>query len=118
MAFKKNTQAEGNQQAQKIDYNVDVIGARVVKDGLVFFDMIVNGVTIYGCIARDYVNEEGKEGTFINLPQYAATKDGNPVLDAKGKQKYYSHCFFPMSADLRKNIINKIYAALEKKGNG
>lgn len=80
----------------KVKYTVEVTRAKEVSDGRVAFDMKVNGVTIYGCW---YIEGEkdGKEYTIINLPQTKG-KDG----------KYYSIAWFPMSKEIKGNIIEQL----------
>lgn len=83
-----------------VTYEAEVTRAKEIKDGTVAFDMKVNGVTIYGCFYREYTSKEGKEGTMISLPSQKSEKDG----------KYYNHVFFPISKEMKDNII----AQLEK----
>lgn len=90
--MKKSTEKE----TKKIEYTVEVTRAKEVSEGRVAFDMKVNGVTIYGCW---YIEGEkaGKEYTIINLPQ------------TKGKDdKYYSIAWFPMSKEIKSNIIEQL----------
>lgn len=81
---------------ERVEYNCEVIRAREVKEGRVAFDMKVNGVTVYGCW---YVEGEkdGKPYTIINLPQYKADNG-----------KYYSWAWFPMSNEVKQNIIEQL----------
>lgn len=58
-------------------------------NGKIFFDMKVNGVTIYGCTLI-----EGKKGTFVGFPQQKG-KDG----------KYYKRAFVELSEEDTKFII-------------
>lgn len=107
MAFTKKTEVTEKSSGATV-YSVNVKRARVVKDGLCFFDMNVNGIDIYGCIARDYKNAKGEEGTLITLPQYKGTdKDGKDIIK-DGKPVYYSHCFFPISKELKAEILRQI----------
>ena len=71
---------------------IKVTRAHQFEDGLVTFDMTVNGVTIYG---NRIV--EGSKGTFVSFPS------------RKGKDdKYYAHAFVQLSADDVKDIISQI----------
>lgn len=83
-----------------VTYEVEVTRAKEIKEGTVAFDMKVNGVTIYGCFYREYTSKEGKEGTMITLPSQKSAKD----------DKYYNICFFPISKELKEEIV----AQLEK----
>lgn len=85
---------KNNQESKK--YEVQVTRAREVKGGSVAFDMEVNGISIYGCWYNEYKTKEGKEGTLLTFPSY------------KNGDKYYNHCWFPISADLKKDIIAQI----------
>lgn len=113
MAFKKKTEKAAG---ERINYDCKVIKAREISDECAAFDMKVNGVTIYGCFARFYTNAAGEEGTMITLPQYKALgKNNEPVLDENGKQKYYSHVFFPISKEQREDIIRQVDELLTPK---
>lgn len=87
---------------QKAEFIVEVIKAKEIKDGVVVFDMKANDITIYGCWYREYVNKEGKEGTMISFPSQKG-EDGN----------YYNHCWFPISKELKLDIINQIGKIVE-----
>ena len=80
---------------KKKDVNVEV-NAKVVRanqvDDLVFFDVDINGVTIYGCKVV-----EGKNGDFISFPSHKG-KDG----------KYYNHAYIKLSDDQAKDIISQV----------
>lgn len=80
---------------KKKDVNVEV-NAKVVRanqvDDLVFFDVEINGVTIYGCKVV-----EGKNGDFISFPSHKG-KDG----------KYYNHAYIKLSDEQSKDIISQV----------
>lgn len=80
---------------KKKEVNVEV-NAKVVRanqvDDLVFFDVEINGVTIYGCKVV-----EGKNGDFISFPSHKG-KDG----------KYYNHAYIKLSDDQAKDIISQV----------
>lgn len=80
---------------KKKDVNVEV-NAKVVRanqvDDLVFFDVEINGVTIYGCKVV-----EGKNGDFISFPSHKG-KDG----------KYYNHVYIKLSDEQSKEIISQV----------
>lgn len=80
---------------KKKDVNVEV-NAKVTRanqvDDLVFFDVEINGVTIYGCKVV-----EGKNGDFISFPSHKG-KDG----------KYYNHAYIKLSDDQAKDIIHQV----------
>lgn len=80
---------------KKKDVNVEV-NAKVVRanqvDDLVFFDVEINGVTIYGCKVV-----EGKNGDFISFPSHKG-KDG----------KYYNHAYIKLTDEQAKDIISQV----------
>lgn len=86
---------------EKAIYNVEVTRAHAFNDETVAFDMVVNGVTIYGCVYREYKNKNGKPGTIISFPSHKGN-DG----------KYYSHAFFPISTELKNHIEKQLEAMI------
>ena len=80
---------------KKKDVNVEV-NAKVVRanqvDDIVFFDVEINGVTIYGCKVV-----EGKNGDFISFPSHKG-KDG----------KYYNHAYIKLTDEQTKEIISQV----------
>lgn len=81
---KKQTETKANE--------IQVIRAHQFDDGHITFDMVVNGVTIYGCKIA-----EGKNGQFVSFPS------------RKGKDdKYYSHVYIALSEDDQKTIFEQI----------
>ena len=85
---------KSNQESKQFD--VKVTRAREVKEGSVAFDMEVNGITVYGCWYNEYKTKEDKEGTMISFPSY------------KNGDKYYNHVWFPISKELKDNIVAQI----------
>ena len=77
----------------KIDYNVSIKRAAAIDEKTIMFDMIVNGVTIYGAAVKK--NKDG--GMFVSLPSRKG-KDG----------KYYNIAYFPMNDEKQQEIINKV----------
>lgn len=80
-----------------VEYSVEVIKAKEVKDGIIIFDMEVNGIKIYSCWYNEYKTKDGKDGIMLSFPSYKGS-DGN----------YYNYVWFPISADLKANIIAQI----------
>lgn len=72
-----------------------VTRANQVND-TVFFDMEINGVTIYGCKVV-----EGSKGDFISFPSHKG-KDG----------KYYNHAWVKLSDNDTQAIIAQVEEAL------
>lgn len=78
---------------EEVNVNVDakVVRANQVKD-TVYFDVNINGVTIYGCRVV-----EGSKGDFISFPSHKGKDD-----------KYYNHAYIKLSDDDTKDIIHQI----------
>lgn len=74
-----------------VEVNVKVVRANQFED-LVYFDVEINGVTIYGCKVV-----EGKNGDFISFP-YHKGKDG----------KYYNHAYIKLTDEQAKEIISQV----------
>lgn len=74
-----------------VEVNAKVTRANQVKD-TVYFDVEINGVTIYGCKVI-----EGKNGDFISFPSHKGKDD-----------KYYNHVYIKLSEDDTKNIISQV----------
>ena len=75
-----------------------VIRANEFKENRIFFDLILNDVTIYGCMVVGY-----KDGEFISFPSQKS-KDGN----------YYNVVYAKLSGDDQKKIIDSVYELLDK----
>lgn len=86
----------------KVDYKVEILTAKAVKDGRAVFDMNVNGVKIYGCWFTEYTNKDGQAGTMVSFPSY---KGNNGT--------YYSHAWFPVSKELKDDIEKQIEKLLK-----
>ena len=82
--MKKKTEEAVNVEAK-------VTRANQVKD-TVFFDVVINGVTIYGCKVF-----EGKNGDFISFPSHKGKDD-----------KYYNHVYIKLTDDQTSDIIHQV----------
>lgn len=78
-------------EASNVAIDAKVIRANQVGDA-VYFDMEVNGVTIYGCKVI-----EGKNGDFISFPSHKG-KDG----------KYYNYAWVKLSDDDTAAIVKQV----------
>ena len=80
---------------KKDDVNVQ-INAKVTRanqvENTVYFDVVINGVTIYGCKVI-----EGKNGDFVSFPSHKG-KDG----------KYYNHAYVKLSDDDTAGIVKQV----------
>lgn len=83
-------------ETNPVTYVVEVLRAHDFKNGTVAFDMVVNGVTIYGC---RYIDKNGKQ--FVSFPQYK-DKDG----------KYWNYAMFKIDEKLQLEIENQLIAML------
>lgn len=97
---KKNDSEEMPFELENVNYDFNVSGCKVIKEGRVKFNITVNGVTIYGMNLIEYTNKEGHEGTMISFPQW------------KGDKGYNNYCFFPISKENKEKIIFQIDTAL------
>ena len=96
--MKKNNKKVESKEVETLEVtDWDVLSVRETKKGFVFFNLKLNGITIYGC----KVIESGK-GNFISFPSYKGT-DGN----------YYSHVY----ARLDDMTTNEIIAEIEQQLN-
>lgn len=93
----KTSKTTTNNEATKSTYSVKVTRVHVFDDKHIAFDAEVNGIQISGMNYIEYTTKEGKEGTMISFPQKQG-KDG----------KWYSHCWFPISKELKEDIIKQI----------
>ena len=83
-----------NVEAIKLD-SYNVTRASMIND-TVFFDVVLNGISIYGCKVV-----EGKNGDFISFPS------------RKGKDdKYYSIAWCRLSDDDQKLILDTVEKVL------
>lgn len=84
-------------RTESLVHSVEVTRAIAFDNGGVVFDVIINGVTIYGCRVV-----EGKNGDFVSFPS------------RQGKdKKYYNHVYIKLTDEDTKEIISKVEKALE-----
>ena len=69
-------------------------GVNDKKNKVIFADIIINGVTIYGCRIVD-----GKKGEFVAFPSQKSEKDG----------KYYNHAWFDLTEEESELIIDEAH---------
>lgn len=63
----------------------------------IMFDIIARGVAVQGMCFQSYTNAQGEKGDMITFPSYKA-KNG----------KYYNHAWFPITKELKDDIIKQI----------
>ena len=88
----------------KFDYSVEVLKISSQTDKKIRFNARVNGVTIYGMQYIEYVTKEGNPGSMIVPPSYK----GN-------NEQYYNNCWFPISTELKADIMKQLEALLQQK---
>ena len=71
------------------------------KEKKILFDLSVNGISIYNMVYREYKNNDGEEGVIIAFPSFKGENN-----------KYYNHVWFPVSNDLKNQIIEAISNSL------
>lgn len=74
--------------------NVRVVDGR--NGDLVFFTLVLNGVTIYNCRVAT-----GKNGDFISFPQYKGSNG-----------EYYNNAYASLSDEDSKKILEDVQAAI------
>ena len=79
------------------NYDCKVTRAKEVNESTVVFDMVVNGVTIYGCWYREGKDKNNNEYTMISFPSHKG-----------GDDKYYNHCWFKIEDDVKEDIIAQL----------
>lgn len=88
------------EQEQKTEFVCEVIRAKKFDDGRIVFDLQVNGIVIHGMRYIEYVTKDGKPGSMLSFPSY------------KKDDKYWTHCWFPISRELQEDIEKMITARL------
>lgn len=109
MAFNKKSTAtnENTEKTEKRTYEVKVTKVRALKDrdDVVFFNADVNGVSVNDLKFIFYKNKEGNEGSMISYPS-------EKYEDKDGNTKYCNFAFFPISAELKQDILQQIESLL------
>lgn len=97
----KNQQAE-QQQVLKLD-SFELGKVTAVRGGVVFFDAVINGISIHG---MKVIPLRDGSGDFIAWPSQKGA-DG----------KYYNVCYARFSPDTEKSLLAKIQEALDASFN-
>ena len=87
MAIKRNNTENQKEKKQAVDHEITVTRVKDLPDkNVIMFDMIVNGVTIYGCSYRTLKNKStGEEFGKIGFPS------------RKSGDAYYNHVYVGLS---------------------
>ena len=98
-AGKKEEQKEERVYCEIRDHEVKNVRVVEGKNGdIVFFTLVINGVTIYNCRVAT-----GKDGDFISLPQYKGSND-----------KYYNNVYVAIAAEDSDKIIAEVQKAIDE----
>lgn len=102
--MKKNTKNTKNTKSVKKIKPIEVSSMSIIRatpyEDMYFFDMILNGICIYGCKLI-----EGENGWFISFPSKKPAKKGG---------KWYNHCWAPLSEDDTAEIIAAVLEACDE----
>lgn len=78
---------------ENVDVKIDAKVTRANQVGeTVYFDVVINGVTIYGCKVI-----EGKNGDFISFPSHKGKDD-----------KYYNYAYVKLSDEDTSEIVKQV----------
>ena len=98
MAINRKAKAE----AEATQYDIQVTRAKELENETIMFDMLVNGIQIYGCSYKTLKRKDnGEEFAKIGFPSRKGS-DG----------KYYNQVYFKINDDLVKVIEKAIEAVL------
>lgn len=103
--YSKPTEAANNTK-----YEVKVLSAKIIDDGVINFSMTVNGVNIYGLKHIKYTNAKGEKGDMISFPSWKTNRQ-----DENGKDVYMPYVTFRIDKDLKKVIEDQIETILDKE---
>lgn len=99
----KGSSKEASKPEEPVNHEIKVTRAKDI-DTAIMFDMIVNGVTIYGCSYRTLQRHDGSgEFAKIGFP----SRKGND-------NKYYANCYFKISEHDLEDIERGIEALLNQ----
>lgn len=92
---KKDTKKTSKKEVKEIEVtSLEVFRAREYDD-IFFFDMVLNGVYIYGCRLI-----EGENGWFVSFPSKGPSKKGG---------KWYNHCWAKLPEDALDEICSAVF---------
>lgn len=99
MAAKKTSKKDSKKTSKKEFKDIEVISLEVTRareyDDIFFFDMVLNGINIYGCRLI-----EGENGWFVSFPSKKPTKKGG---------KWYNHCWAKLPDDAVGEICSAVF---------
>lgn len=90
------------EETKRYDWDVSVESAKEVKEGRARFNLIINGIKVYGCWLIEYTKKDtGEEAVMITFPQYKGSDD-----------KYHDIVWAPLDTETKQKIINQVYSLL------
>lgn len=92
MAIKRKS----SETQEKASMDVKVTRVKVWENGNISFDMIANGINIYG-LSYITIKKDGEESSFISFPSRKGA-DG----------KYYNYCYFKIDDEMQAVIEKQI----------
>lgn len=93
--FGSNNTREEKKQA----FEVKVTRVHALQGGkTAMFDMVVNGVTIYGCALHEN-EKDGEKRYSITFPSRQ---------DQEDPKKYWKYAYFPMTVENLDDIVNQV----------
>jgi hypothetical protein len=99
MAIKKDKKTETKKEAQELNIKVTRAHDFSKDDNTsISFDMVVNGITIYGCWYREGKKQDGSDYSMVAFPSRKDEKTG----------KYYNHAYVKLSDDQVDEIATQI----------
>lgn len=104
MAFTTNKEAEKPATDSHINYEVKVLSAKIINEKRVLFTANVNGIKIDGFALVEYTNQKEETNYLVQYPSRKGLKDG--------KEAYFNTVWFPISKELRKNIVEQIFSLI------
>lgn len=103
MGYAKKAETKTTEAKDVITFkDMEFTRIHLINDDLVMFDCKVRGIQIYGMSCRHYKNDKG-EGDIIGFPS-RKSKEG----------KYYNEAWFPISAELKEEIVQHIEKELSE----
>lgn len=99
MASKKTSKKDSKKTSKKEVKEIEIVSLEVTRareyNDIFFFDMILNGVNIYGCRLI-----EGENGWFVSFPSKKPSKKGG---------KWYNHCWAKLPDDAIGEICSAVF---------
>lgn len=99
--MRRSNKNQENEQKPADAKTIKVTRAREFENGGLVFDMVVNGVTIYGCQWVEGT-KDGRDYAFVSFPSRQSKKDN----------KWYNIAYVKLSDEDTKNIESQLDSLL------